>query len=78
MYGVSTVNLGDTYGRRYFADCSHRFSSHQRPGSYYPVSLHDVRFGLLGDARPDARTDYHGGVLWHRCIRSIFVQGKEK
>lgn len=77
MYGISAFNLGDTYGRRDFADSSHRLSNHQRPGAYYPVSLYDVRFGLLGDARPDTRTDYHGGIFRHRGICSITHQGEK-
>jgi len=77
MYGICELHLGDTYGRLQFADSSHCFSDHQRPGSYYPVSMYDVRFGVLGYARPDARTDYHGGILWQRGIRSITRKGKK-
>ena len=77
MYGISALNLGDTYGRRDFADSSHRLSNHQRPGAYYPVSLYDVRFGLLGDARPDTRTHCYGGVFRGGDIRPITLEGKE-
>lgn len=77
MYGVFAFNLGGTYGHRLATNRAYCFAGHQRPGSYYPVSLHDLCAVVLGYERTDVRAHCYGGVFRGGDIRPITLEGKE-